>query len=66
MKERIEQTSRHIGIISQGALKTLVEDTERNLIEKIQKLIAEEIVIAITEGEKTSRLTSLSMKIKNI
>lgn len=37
---------------------------EQQIIQRIDRLIAEEIVIALKAGEKTSRLTALGVKIK--
>lgn len=38
---------------------------QKTLIDKIKKLIVEEILIAQKEGTPTSRLTSLYMRINN-
>src|SRR3990167_9907181 len=51
-------------------IKTLISATAKNareeLIKKIDYLIADEILICCKENEKTSRLTSLAVKIKKL
>ena len=43
-----------------------ISQTRQETIEKIKELIVAEINIARTEGDKTSRLTSLFMRITDI
>ena len=47
-------------------LKLLLSHTREQVIEKIKELIVAEINIARTEGDKTSRLTSLFMRITEL
>jgi len=44
----------------------LFEEEKALLLTKIEKLIIEEILIAQREGDRTSRLTSLLSKIKEL
>lgn len=53
-------------MLNKGERKRIVFTVKQELWEKIQLLIAEEISIARSEGEKTSRLTSLYMKINKL
>ncbi len=48
------------------AIKKIRQEERIKLVEEIDKLIAEEMLIANKEGQPTSRLTSLMMRIKNL
>lgn len=44
----------------------MLSNVKRQVLKKVEKLITEEINIAHSENQPTSRLTSLYMKISNI
>jgi len=47
-------------------LHSAVEEQRKQLEKEIEMLIVEELLIANKEGQPTSRLTSLAVKIKNL
>jgi len=46
--------------------ESTLEKSREKLLKEIEKLIVEEMLIAQKEGQPTSRLTSLIMKIKKL
>lgn len=49
-----------------GERRRVIAQIKADVILDVQKLITKEIVIAIKEGQPTSRLTSLYMKINEL
>ncbi len=47
-------------------ITTLIQDREKKLLDRVEVLIAEEMIIAQKEGQSTSRLTSLAVKLKEL
>ena len=70
LKEYIDDLDCVQGIHTGDSLKNfinyLLSQTRQETIEKIKELIVAEINIARTEGDKTSRLTSLFMRITEL
>jgi metal-responsive CopG/Arc/MetJ family transcriptional regulator len=61
-KKSIEEKSEAIKDI----IRQLLKSHRQEIIERIEKLILDEIIICHKEGTPTSRLTSLDSKIKTL
>ena len=70
ISKEAKSTAKHIGIISEGAIQTLIDEVRKaereRIIKEIDKLIAQEILICHKENQPTSRLTSLAVKIDKL
>ena len=61
ISERAKKTARHIGIISEGAIQTLIDDVRQEVIKEIEKEIP---MICFIDCQKVDKLTSFLKKLR--